>query len=249
MRLSRARAVCYKAGVDQAVILLVEDEARIADVVEYALQERGYRVCRAAEGVRALAAFEERKPDLVLLDLKLPGISGWDLFDEFRARRPAVPIIMLTSLAEESDRVSGLEKGADDYVTKPFSPRELTARVRAVLRRAALAQSDPQRAVLRAGRLVLEPEGLRSAYDGREIGLTVFEFRLVEALARHPARVFTRDQLISAVYGSDAFVTDRNVDSLVKRVRRRFEDAGAGNPVRTVYRMGYRLSPELDDSE
>jgi len=230
-------------------ILLVEDERHIADVVEYILNEHGLAVRTAADGEEGLACFRRHRPDLVILDLKLPGIEGLDLFREMRRIAPRIPVIMLTSRTDEADRITGLELGADDYVTKPFSARELAARVRAVLRRASRPAEDPLRA-LRAGPVTLDAQALCVTCDGTRVGLSHQEFRLLECLLRHPARIFPRDALIDAVYDGEAVVTDRTVDAQVKRIRRKFAAIRPDvNPIQTVYGMGYKLNQDLGHAE
>jgi DNA-binding response OmpR family regulator len=229
-------------------ILVVDDEQPIVDVVEYALREDGFDVAAALDGDRGWKAFEGQAFDLVILDLNLPGIPGLELFGKMRALRPATPVIMLTVRADEAARVSGLEIGADDYVTKPFSPRELAARVRAVLRRVRPAPgggAPPAR--LRVGPVEMEPESYRVTYHGAPLALSRQEFVLLECLLRHPGRIFSRDALIRAIYDGEAFVTDRSVDAQVKRLRRKFQAVRARvDPVQTVYGLGYKLNQELE---
>lgn len=227
-------------------ILIVEDEAHIADVVEYALQAHGFRCRRAGDGREGWTLFTRETPALVLLDLNLPGIQGLDLFGEMRRAQPGVPVIMLTSRTDEVDRVTGLELGADDYVTKPFSPRELVARVRAVLRRDVRGAAGAD-AGLRAGSLTLEPANLSAAVDGRPLGLSRQEFTLLEALMRHPARIFTRDALVALIHDGQACVTDRSIDAQVKRIRRHVETLRPGfDPIETVYGVGYKLNSRAE---
>ena len=201
-------------------ILLVDDEQHIVDVVVYVLEENAFEVVTALDGDVALQRFEASAPDLVLLDLNLPGMSGLDLFREIRRRRPDLPVVMLTSRADEIDRVVGLELGADDYVTKPFSPRELVARVKAVLRRADRRPGEAVSSRLAFGPLILDPEAFSLSYFGKSVPLTRAEFRFMECLVRHPAQVFTRDTLIDRIYDGDHAVTDRSIDAYVKRLRR-----------------------------
>ncbi len=224
-------------------ILVVEDEAAISDAVAYALRTAGYQVETAADGDTGCRRACQEAWDLVLLDLTLPGMSGLDLFRELRRTHPTRPVIMVTSRADEVDRILGLELGADDYVTKPFSPRELTARVGAVLRRmsgSADAGSPPTR--LAAGRLVLDTETREVKAAGTPVRLTRQEFDLLAVLMRHPARVFSRDELLDRIHDGDGVSTDRSVDACVKRIRRKLETAG-GDPdlIETVYGAGYKL--------
>jgi two-component system response regulator BaeR len=231
-------------------ILLVEDNRRIADLEEYPLKENGFAVVVAADGAEGLRCFRQFAPDLVLLDLILPpGMSGLDLFREMRRLRPEIPIVMVTDRAEEIDRVLGLELGADDYVTKPFSPRELVARVRAVLRRSARpAEATPTARVVH-GPLALDTEAYTTTYFGTEVALTRAEFRLLAALARSPARVFTREVLIQRLYDGEQVVTDRSIDACVKRLRHKLQAVRRDvDPIATVHGIGYKLHQALEEA-
>jgi two-component system OmpR family response regulator len=224
-----------------SAVLIVEDESDIADALGFMLNQDGYMTIAAADGNRALELFLNKKPDIVLLDLNLPGICGIDLFHRFRRESPDIPIIIMTSRSEESDRIAGLEMGADDYVTKPFSVREVVARVRAVLRRSAASAARSGR-TMRAGKLLLDENDLRVEYNGVPVKLTHQEFRLLAALMRYPARVYTRDILIELVYDGSAFVSDRTVDAHIKRIRSKFAAAAPDfDPIETIYGMGYKL--------
>jgi DNA-binding response OmpR family regulator len=228
-------------------ILLVDDEQHIVDVVEYVLKEHGFTVKTALDGDNGLRVFRSTDPDLVLLDLNLPGMGGIDLFHEMRRLRPAAPIIMLTSRTDETDRVLGLELGADDYVTKPFSPRELAARVRAVLRRTGNGKTPED--TLRVGAVALDPTAFTLLYHGEPIAASRLEYRLMECLLRNPARVFPRAHLIDAIYDGEAIVTDRCIDAQIKRLRKKFQAVAPDyDPIQTVYGIGYKLSPDLEDT-
>ncbi|MCH7538961.1 MAG: phosphate regulon transcriptional regulator PhoB [Proteobacteria bacterium] len=221
-------------------ILVVEDEAALVELLRYNLEEEGFRVSAAADGEAALAAVAEDKPDLIVLDLMLPLISGLEICRQLR-RRPetrGLPIIMLTARGEESDRIRGLDSGADDYVTKPFSPSELVARVRAVLRRArpALAQDS-----LGYGELVMDLAKRRVTREGRAIHLSPTEFRLLQYFMEHPGRVFSREQLLDAVWGLDAEVEPRTVDAHIRRLRKALNDGGKADLIRTERAAGYAL--------
>ena len=221
-------------------ILVVEDEAHIAEVVQSYLEREGHMVVWAASGEDALDDFDRRRPDLVVLDLNLPGISGEDVCRRIRAGSD-VPIIMLTARDGEEDLVKGLELGADDYLTKPFSPRELTARVRALLRRAR-SDEAPQADVLEraGGRLVLDTARRRVTLDGEHIELTESEFRLLQTLARFPGRVYTRYELVEKVQGYEYEGYERTIDAHVKNLRHKLgEDARHPELVQTVYGRGY----------
>lgn len=232
-------------------ILLVDDEQHIADVVEYILRENAFDVVVAADGDAGLRKFTVCIPDLVLLDLNLPGMSGLDLFREMRRLRSAVPVVMLTSRAEEIDRVVGLELGADDYVTKPFSPRELAARVRAVLRRSERpAAGDRDSSRLAHGPFTLDGEAHTLAYFGEDLPLTRAEFKFMECLVRFPARVFTREMLIDRLYDGEHVVTDRSIDAYVKRLRRKFAEVRRHiDPITTVHGLGYKLNHAIENEK
>jgi len=219
-------------------ILVVDDERPLADVVEYALRRGGFAVVHAASLSAARAALEGQAVDLVVLDLGLPDGDGLDLCRELR-QRSRLPILILSSRDEEVDRVLGLEIGADDYVVKPFSPRELVARVRSILRRAE--GGGPAEAPWRRGRLVLDRSAHRVLLDSREARLTPTEFELLATLLASPERVFTRDTLVALVYDGNTYLSDRTIDSHVKGIRRRFAALDpAVDPVETVFGVGYR---------
>lgn len=224
----------------QERILVVEDEPGIRKVVRAYLERAGYEVLEASRGEEALEMAASRRPSLVILDLMLPGIPGEEVCRRLR-RESEVPIIMLTARAQEDDRVAGLGLGADDYVIKPFSPRELVARVKAVLRRAGRPSGEP----LRRGDLVIDPERHEVTRAGEVIPLTPSEFRLLYALAREPGRVFTREELVARVAGEDFEGFDRTVDAHVKNLRQKLGDS-ARQPryIASVYGVGYRFVGE-----
>jgi DNA-binding response OmpR family regulator len=229
-------------------ILLVDDETAIAEVAEYALREHGFEVRLAADGDTALELFRRDPPDLVLLDLNLPGLGGLELLQRMRALRPAQAVIMVTSRVQEADRVLGLEMGADDYVTKPFSPRELVARAKAVLRRRI--EPAARGGVRRHGLIELDEDAFALKVAGTPVALSRGEFALLGALLRNPARAFTRDQLLDTMHGADAgAVTDRSVDAAIRRIRKKFDEARPGlDPIDTLYGVGYKLRAGLEDS-
>ncbi|HEY0557329.1 MAG TPA: response regulator transcription factor [Thermoanaerobaculia bacterium] len=223
-------------------ILVVDDEPRIAGIARDYLRLAGFDVIVAGDGVRALEAARGRHPDLVVLDLGLPGLDGMEVTRALR-RDSDVPIIMLTARVEEDDRLQGLEVGADDYVTKPFSPRELVARVRAVLRRSEGRHVDGD--LLRVSDLVVDVARMSVRRGGEPVDLTPTELQILATLARHPGRVFTRAQLLDAARGTDAEAYDRAIDSHVKNIRRKLEpDPHAPRYLETVYGLGYRLVDE-----
>jgi DNA-binding response OmpR family regulator len=221
-------------------ILVVDDEPTIVEVVELYLQREGYRVITAADGPGALALAAERKPDLVVLDLMLPGLNGFEITQRLRANGH-IPIIMLTARGEEADRIVGLELGADDYVTKPFSPREVVARVKAVLRRMAAAAATPAQ-VLTLGELRLDVDARTVTLDGQPIMLTVREFDLLMFLMRHPGQVFTREQLLDHVWGY-TFASDMSTVTVhIRRLREKIEaDPARPTLLQTVWGVGYKL--------
>jgi DNA-binding response OmpR family regulator len=223
-------------------ILVVEDEPRIAAIAADYLRHAGYQVAVAADGAQALEAARTVRPDLVVLDLGLPGIDGLEVTRTLRSGS-TVPIIMVTARVEEADRLLGLETGADDYLTKPFSPRELVARVKAVLRRTASSGREAAGAQLHLGDLLLDTDRLAITRAGTSIDLTATEFQLVATLARQPGRVFTRAQLLDAVRGDAGDSFDRAIDAHVKNVRRKLE-ADTRNPryILTVYGVGYKAA-------
>ncbi|HEX9738380.1 MAG TPA: response regulator transcription factor [Candidatus Limnocylindria bacterium] len=222
-----------------ARVLVVDDEPRIVQLVRDYLERAGFAVSTARDGREALMRARQDRPDLILLDLGLPEFDGLEVTRRLR-RDSGVPIIMLTARDEETDKVVGLELGADDYVTKPFSPRELTARVRAVLRRHA---GDADAELIHAGDLVLDVPRLRVEVAGRAVTLTGTEFQLLTALARQPGRVFTRSQLLDAIHGVTFESYERAIDAHVKNIRRKIEpNARAPRYLLTVYGVGYRLT-------
>jgi two-component system, OmpR family, alkaline phosphatase synthesis response regulator PhoP len=223
-------------------ILVVEDEPRIAAIAADYLRHAGYRVAVATDGPQSLQMARTARPDLVVLDLGLPGMDGIDVAKTIRAAS-AVPIIMVTARVEEADRLLGLETGADDYLTKPFSPRELVARVKAVLRRPASGGAGSLGTLLHLGDLVLDTDRLTVSRAGTPIDLTPTEFQLAATLARQPGRVFTRAQLLDAVRGDTGESFDRAIDAHVKNLRRKLEiDTRNPRYILTVYGMGYKAA-------
>jgi DNA-binding response OmpR family regulator len=220
-------------------ILVVDDEPRILQILTAYLKREGYSVVTAGDGQKALELFRRERPDLIILDLMLPELDGLEVCRIIR-REAATPIIMLTARDEEADKLIGLELGADDYVTKPFSPREVVARVKAVLRRASAPKEE---GYLRVGGLVLDSLKHQALCHGKPLPLTPTEFRILEALARHPGRVYTRAQLLELALGESFEGYERTVDSHIKNLRRKLEEAGGGEGCRivTVFGVGYRL--------
>ncbi|HEX3553970.1 MAG TPA: response regulator transcription factor [Thermoanaerobaculia bacterium] len=231
-------------------IALVDDEESLRETVGFALRREGYRVEVYADGLAAWQSFERDVrdlPDLAILDVLMPRMDGLELCRRLRALSERLPILFLTSRDEEFDRVLGLELGADDYLCKPFSMRELAARVKVLLRRAAHRREpagDEER-LLEAGRLRLDLKRYQAHWAGVPVPLTVTEFLLLQALARHPGHVKTRAQLLEEGYPHDAYASDRTIDSHVKRLRRKLVEADPGfDGIETVYGLGYRLRPE-----
>jgi two-component system alkaline phosphatase synthesis response regulator PhoP len=221
-------------------VLVVEDEPQIAQIVRDYLLHAGFSVVTAADGAEALTLTRQRKPDLIVLDLGLPHLDGLDVARRLR-RDTDIPIIMLTARVEESDRLIGLEVGADDYVTKPFSPRELVARVRAVLRRVEPGAAPTD--TLRRADLLIELQKMSVSRDGAPIDLTPTEFQLLAALARQPGRVFTRAQLLDAVRGTEVDSFERAIDAHIKNIRRKLEvDSRSPRYLLTVYGVGYKFA-------
>ncbi len=225
-----------------ARVLVVEDDPDISELIAHYLTRAGHDVDRLAHGGEAPRRVRETPPDLIVLDLMLPGLDGLMVCQALRAdpATAAIPIIMLTARGEEADRVTGLELGADDYVTKPFSPKELVARVRAVLRRVDAAAAGPSE-VIRAGDLTLDVARMRATAGDRDVDLTGTEFGLLAALVREPGRVFTRAQLLDAVHGVAFESYERAIDTHVKNIRRKLEpDPRHPRYLLTVYGVGYR---------
>jgi two-component system alkaline phosphatase synthesis response regulator PhoP len=230
------------AGMNE-VILVVDDEPKIVKQARDYLERSGFRVVTAGDGKTALAQARHERPDLIVLDLNLPEMDGLDVCRALR-RESDVPIIMLTARVDETDRLIGLELGADDYITKPFSPRELVARVRAVLRRVQGGVHQP--GLVRAGDLEIDLHGHRVTRTGEPIDLTRSEFNLLALLAQHPGQTFTREQLLSRLHGVAYDGYDRSVDAHVKNLRHKLEpDPSEPRYVLTVYGVGYKFTDEV----
>jgi two-component system alkaline phosphatase synthesis response regulator PhoP len=219
-------------------VLVVDDDENIVQLVKMYLERDGYQVWCTYDGASAIAEFRRTRPDVIVLDLMLPGVSGLDVCREVR-RETTTPIIMLTARTTEADKLTGLDLGADDYVTKPFSPRELLARIRAVLRRVP-GTNDLGPEEMRVGALTLYPRRFQAEVNGKPIRLTPTEFNLIRTLAEAPGQVFTRPQLIEKAFGYDFEGFERNVDVHVTSLRRKLE-AGGQRFIKTVYGLGYKL--------
>ena len=220
-------------------ILIVEDEAKLANLLADYLRASGFEPFSLANGTEAVPWIREHRPDMVLLDLMLPGRDGMEICREVRTFSQ-VPIIMVTAKVEEIDRLLGLELGADDYICKPFSPREVVARVKAVLRRVHDGKA------IQAHGLVLDEQRYRATLHGHDLGLTAVEFKLLQVLAANPGRIYGRQQLMEKIYPDDRFVSDRTIDGHIKKLRRKIESADPeAKLIHSVYGVGYKLEPEM----
>jgi two-component system phosphate regulon response regulator PhoB len=227
----------------QPHVLVVEDEDALAELLQYNLKKEGFRVSMAADGEEAMMLVEERQPDVVLLDWMLPKVSGIEVCRRLRGRQETrnLPIIMLTARGEEADRIRGLDTGADDYIVKPFLMKELFARVRAVLRRIRPGLAEDR---VMVGDISIDRVAHRVTRSDTEVHLGPTEFRLLDYLMQHPGRVFSREQLLDAVWGSDVYVEARTVDVHIGRLRKALNKAGEGDPIRTVRSAGYALNAD-----
>jgi len=229
--------------VKKTKIVVIEDEADILEIIDYNLSKEGYEVCSALDGEEGLQLVKKEVPDLVLLDLMLPGLDGIEVCRKLKAgaATQSISIIMVTAKGEESDIVLGLGMGADDYVTKPFSPRELMARVKSVLRRGSLKEDNAQNQISRDG-LLIDVNRHEVCLEGNKIAMTAMEFRILHYLASHPGRVFTREDLLSHVSSDDAFVIDRNIDVHIRAIRKKL--GRHRDLIETIHRVGYRFRDE-----
>jgi DNA-binding response OmpR family regulator len=224
------------AGASRGLVLVVEDEPPIADLLRLYLTREGFTVHVATDGAEGLAAARTQRPDAIVLDIGVPTLDGVDLCRTLRSEGDWTPVLFVTARDDEIDRIIGLEIGADDYVTKPFSPREVVSRVKAVLRRSS---APPARTtLLKAGEVALDPERRLVTVNGRQVALTATEFDLLAHLMRHPGRVFGREQLLRQVWGYQAAVTTRTVDVHVAQIRAKL---GTASPIRTVRGVGYAV--------
>ncbi|MEO5373818.1 MAG: phosphate regulon transcriptional regulator PhoB [Alphaproteobacteria bacterium] len=227
---------------DKPLVLVVDDEAALVTLLRYTLEREGFRVLVAGDGGEAISVVADQAPDVVVLDWMLPVMSGLEVCRQLRARPITrdVPVLMLTARAEESDKVRGLDTGADDFMTKPVSMRELVARLRALLRR---AQPAPPQSRLVCRDVVMDLDGRRVTRGGRPVHLGPTEFRLLRHLLRHPGRVFSREDLLNAVWGRDIYVEPRTVDVHVRRLRKALNGDDAPDIIRTVRAAGYAIDP------
>jgi two-component system, OmpR family, response regulator len=222
-------------------ILVVDDDAHLREVVQYALTKEGFGVEVAADGAAALARLGHGGIDLVVLDILMPELDGLEVCRQIRAKGQ-LPIIFLSSRTEEIDRVVGLELGGDDYLAKPFSPRELVARVRAVLRRPRIDRAPAPAALLTVGPVRLDPARHEVSCNGQSIQLTVTEFTVLQTLLRRPGQVMTREVLVNEVYSYDHYITERTIDTHVRRIRSKFRPSGH-DPIETIHGLGYKARP------
>jgi len=223
-------------------ILIVEDDRNIASLVEQYLQKDGFETVSAANGDNGLALARREDPALVILDINLPGMDGWEVCRALR-RDSDVPILMLTARAEEMDRVVGLSIGADDYVVKPFSPRELVERVKAILRRTTARAESPATAILESGPIRLDPERHAVSVDGADVALTPSEFKLLQTMMQAPGKVFSRDELLDRLYDNGGVVVDRVIDVHMGKLRQKLEpDPSTPQFLLTVHGVGYRFA-------
>lgn len=226
------------------MVMIVDDDADIRRVVEIALRAEGFETSSFGSGAAALAAFGDVEPALVILDVLMPGMSGMEVCLQLR-QRSEVPILFLSGRGEDVDKIIGLELGADDYMAKPFNPRELVARCRAILRRTTSvtgADLEPTR-ILKHGKLRLDEERFEVTFDGAALELTKTEFNLLRTLMRRPGKVYSRDELIDGAYEDQIHVSDRTIDSHIRRLRNKLHDLG-GDPIETVRGIGYKLIEE-----
>lgn len=231
-------------------ILTVDDDPHIREVVTFALQQAGYNTAEASDGRDAIARFKESQADMAILDINMPEMDGFDVCREIR-KSSNIPILFLSSRDEEFDRVLGLELGADDYISKPFSPRELVARVKSIFRRCdATTQADTPNAQskhITLGNLVIKTDKHQISWKNTAVSLTATEFRIVQAMAKHAGRVFDRDQIMNMAYQDNIHVSDRTVDSHVRHIRSKFAEIGCENLIETVHGVGYKISDTDND--
>ncbi|MFS0740263.1 response regulator transcription factor [Brevundimonas sp. 3P9-tot-E] len=229
-------------AIMQRTVLVVDDDPHIRDLLTFALGKAGLATREAGDGEAALAAIAERSPDLVILDINMPRMDGIEVCRRIRAQGP-LPVLFLSSRDDEIDRILGIELGADDYVVKPFSPREVVARVAAILRRVNLSSPPPPPGGVRIGRLSLDTDGWRTRWDDLEVSLTLTEFGIVKMLASAPRMVFTRDAIIDRIHGPGFALTDRTIDSHVRNLRAKFAGLGAADVIETRAGVGYQMGP------
>lgn len=224
-------------------ILIADDDPHIRDVISFALEKAGMQVTQAEDGRQALDAFRTHPADLIVLDINMPELDGLEVCREIR-KFSDVPILFLSSRDDEIDRILGLEIGGDDYVTKPFSPRELVARINVILKRvqAVPKAAEPPSGELRYGKLSIQPEQHSASWNAQAINLTATEFAMLQMFVRQPTRVFSRDSIMNSAYDSNVYVSDRTIDSHIRHIRQKFAEAGCENVIETVHGVGYKLA-------
>lgn len=223
-------------------ILVVDDDPHILEVIEFALEKAGMATERAKNGAEALKQFQARSFDLIVLDISMPEMDGLEVCQQIRASSE-VPILFLSSRDDEIDRILGLEIGGDDYVTKPFSPRELVARIKVILkRRTALPSSQDKEKTLSHGAVSLDPEQHKVSWQGQDVLLTATEFSILKEFLAQPQRVFNRDNIIEKTYGLNFHISDRTIDSHIRHIRAKFQELGCEQLIETVHGVGYRLT-------
>lgn len=224
-------------------ILIADDDPHIRDVISFALEKAGMQTTLAEDGRQALDTFRSQPVDLMVLDINMPELDGLEVCREIR-KFSDVPILFLSSRDDEIDRILGLEIGGDDYVTKPFSPRELVARINVILKRVqpVAKPAVPEESGLRYGRLSIQPEQHTASWNGQALSLTATEFAMLQLFARQPTRVFSRDSIMNNAYDSNVYVSDRTIDSHIRHIRQKFAEAGCENVIETVHGVGYKLA-------
>jgi two-component system OmpR family response regulator len=224
-------------------ILIADDDPHIRDVISFALEKAGMQTTLAEDGRQALDTFRSESADLIVLDINMPELDGLEVCREIR-KFSEVPILFLSSRDDEIDRILGLEIGGDDYVTKPFSPRELVARINVILKRVqpAAKPAEPETTELRYGKLSIQPEQHTARWNSQALSLTATEFAMLQLFVRQPVRVFSRDSIMNNAYDSNVYVSDRTIDSHIRHIRQKFAEAGCENVVETVHGVGYKLA-------
>lgn len=229
-------------------ILIADDDPHIRDVLSFALEKAGMQLTLAEDGRQALDSFRsqtvrQQAADLIVLDINMPELDGLEVCREIR-KFSDVPILFLSSRDDEIDRILGLEIGGDDYVTKPFSPRELVARINVILKRtqATVRVLEPVATELRHGKLSIQPEQHTASWQGQEVNLTATEFAMLQMFARQPTRVFSRDSIMDSAYDGNVYVSDRTIDSHIRHIRQKFAEVGCENVIETVHGVGYKLA-------
>lgn len=231
--------------MSKSTVLVIDDEADLIELVRYNLEKEGFEALTASDGQSGLQIAQRRKPEVIVLDLMMPGMDGLEVCRRLRTdeRTSHIPLVMLTARAAEMDRIVGLEMGADDYVTKPFSPRELVARIKAILRRSTYREAPSK--VIRHGELVIDAQRHEVLYHDKSVGLTATEFRILQFMARRPGRVLSRNDILDAAMGEDAYVLDRTIDVHITAIRRKL--GAGGRRIETVRGFGYKFDDRTDD--